>query len=348
MDKIKEGVANIQLNRKEKQQKGVFLTTNAEKITERMTVPCKIQVIEPCVGGGDLLRLVKGNPIETYDIRDMSEKKHPNFTKRDVLKNPPSYANKFVLTNPPYLARNKADDKTLFDKYRENDLYKCFIRTIIMDPPAGGIIIVPLNMWCSIRKADVKLRKDFMAKFNIIKFNMFKKQVFDDTSYTICSFQFEKASDPSNKFTIVSDDGISSNIHLSRYNNWTIGGELYLLKNAGFTRATSKNKDKLNTRLNVCCIDNTKLIHMKYAEPGDTLYIDETKKLSSRSFAVLVSPKNLTSDQQKRLCDEWNAYLKKKRGLYQSLFLPNYRDKNRKRIPFDLVYKIASHVMTEI
>jgi len=336
------------MEKKEKQQKGVFLTTNAEKITKGMVIPPNIQIIEPCVGEGDLLRLVKANPIETYDIRDMSKNKHPNFTKMDILKTPPSYFNKFVLTNPPYLARNKTDDKTVFDTYEENDLYKCFIRTIIMDPPNGGILIVPLNMWCSIRKSDTKLRRDFMAKFNVIKFKMFKTQVFDDTSYNICCFQFEQTQEPSGKFTIMSDDGKSSNISLSKYNNWTIGGEIYLLKNMGFTRATSKNKNKLNTRLNVCCIDNKKLIHMKYAVADEPLYIDETKKLSSRSFAVLISPQALSVDQQKMLCIEWNKYLNEQRKLYQSLFLPNYRDKNRKRIPFDLIYKIASHVMSKI
>lgn len=192
MDELIEGIKNLQV-KKEKRQKGVFLTTNAEKITKGMNIPPDIPVIEPCVGSGHLLQLVKnGNYIETYDIRDMSSKNHPNFTIRDILDSPPSYDGKFILANPPYLARNKSDDKTLFDKYNENDLYKCFIRTIIMDNPVGGIIIVPLNMWCSIRPSDEKLRKDFISKFDILHFNMFKTQVFDDTSYTICSFQFER------------------------------------------------------------------------------------------------------------------------------------------------------------
>jgi hypothetical protein len=282
--------------------------------------------------------------------------KHPNMMahknichiKKDILKNPPVYSNKFVLANPPYLARNKAVDKTVFDKYDENDLYKCFIRTIINDPPVGGILIVPLNMWCSIRKSDAKLRKDFISKFNIVKFNMFTTQVFDDTSYTICSFQFEKSQNPTCKFTILSDNGISSDIRLSADNNWTIGGELSTIKNLGFTRATRKNKDTLNTRLNVYCIDNTKLIRMEYAEPGKELHIDETKNMSGRSFAVLISPLVLTVAQQKKLCIEWNTYLKEQRDLYQSLFLPNFRDKNRKRIPFDLIYKIASAALKKV
>lgn len=120
------------------------------------------------------------------------------------------------------------------------------------------------------------------------------------------------------------------------------------MKNIGFTRATTKNIKKLNTRLNVICIDNKKLIRMEYAKPDEKLFVDETKKLSSRSFAVLISPQNLTVDQQKKLCIEWNKYMNEQRDKHQSLFLPNYRDKNRKRIPFDLVYKIASHVMSKV
>jgi hypothetical protein len=62
----------------------------------------------------------------------------------------------------------------------------------------------------------------------------------------------------------------------------------------------------------------------------------------------LISPQVLSIDQQKKLCVEWNKYLNEQRELYHSLFLPNYRDKNRKRIPFDLIYKIASYAMSKI
>ena len=61
-----------------------------------------------------------------YDI----EPKKDGIVKKDTLLNPPDYQGKFVITNPPYLARNKCADKTLFDKYQTNDLYKCFIKVI--------------------------------------------------------------------------------------------------------------------------------------------------------------------------------------------------------------------------
>ena len=131
------------LNISEKKQKGVFLTTQAELITEGMEVPRDIKIIEPCVGNGDLLRLVHGNPIETYDIRDVSDKKHPNFTVKDILEDPPSYKDSWVLANPPYLARNKARDKKIFDNYGENDLYKCFILAIAVTKHPGTRGLVP-------------------------------------------------------------------------------------------------------------------------------------------------------------------------------------------------------------
>ena len=59
-------------------------------------------------------------------------------------------------------------------------------------------LIIPLNFWCSIRKNDISLRKDFMNKFSILHMNIFEEKVFDDTSYTICSFQF-KLNDNNNK-----------------------------------------------------------------------------------------------------------------------------------------------------
>ena len=52
------------------------------------------------------------------------------YYKKDTVKNPPDYNNKYLITNPPYLARNKSKDKSLFDKYDVNDLYKCVIKHI--------------------------------------------------------------------------------------------------------------------------------------------------------------------------------------------------------------------------
>ena len=178
------------IKKQHKQQLGQFMTTNFNYILQNMKIPDNIEVIiEPFCGNGDLLNFIDINKyiIECYDI----EPKKDFIIQQNTMKNPPNYNGKFLLTNPPYLARNKCNQKELFDKYDVNDLYKCHIKEIIINNPNGGILIIPLNFWSSIRKNDIELRKDFLEKFNIIQLNIFEEQVFNDTTYTICSFQFE-------------------------------------------------------------------------------------------------------------------------------------------------------------
>ena len=172
---------------------GQFYTTNYNKILQGLTIPKNVShIIEPFAGKKDLLKKFNKTrrklKITCYDI-DPKEKK---IIKRDTLLNPPNYNNKFIITNPPYLARNKSENKTLFDKYGVNDLYKCFIKNLLTNICKGGILIIPLNFWCSIRIMDIDLRKNFLKLYNVISLNIFEETVFDDTSYTVCSFQFEK------------------------------------------------------------------------------------------------------------------------------------------------------------
>lgn len=85
----------------------------------------------------------------------------------DTIKNPPKYKDGFIITNPPYLSRNKSDNKEMFDKYDVNDLYKCHIKDLLTNHPIGGIIIIPLNFFCSIRQMDIELRKKFLNTYKI-------------------------------------------------------------------------------------------------------------------------------------------------------------------------------------
>ena len=108
----------------DKNKLGQFYTTNYEYILQNLYIPENVHtIIEPFAGNGDLIKFTN-TPVECYDI----DPKKDSITKRDTLKCPPTYDNKFILTNPPYLARNKCDDKSIFDMYGENDLYKCFIK----------------------------------------------------------------------------------------------------------------------------------------------------------------------------------------------------------------------------
>ena len=175
-----------------KKQLGQFYTTNYKKILNGLYIPSQyrdISIVEPFVGQGDLLEFIKGCGGGVCKMYDIDPKIHGTI-KQDTILEPPDYTNKFVVTNPPYLARNKNKDKTLYDKYNTNDLYKCFIKTLLESKPLGGILILPLNFWSSVRKADVLLRQMFLQEFHIVRLNIFEEPVFEDTNYSVCSFLF--------------------------------------------------------------------------------------------------------------------------------------------------------------
>jgi hypothetical protein len=344
---------------------GQFFTTNYDHILQGMRIPDGItKIIEPFAGNGDLLNFISDRSkyqIECFDI----DPKHDYITKMDTILNPPDYKGKFMITNPPYLAKNKTKDRDPFEKYPVDDLYKCVMFEIANDEsnyPIGGIIIIPLNFWCSIRSADIELRRAFLARYIVDRVNIFEEQVFDDTTYTVCSMQFHLRRTDEPKIQNIAFHiypvGKIINIALAQNNNYTIGGEIYLLPPSSkyeITRLTSKNKGKEGaTNIYVKCIDDG-------TEGGENLgvslvedsqiYIDETPKLTSRTYATLLIKPAIPLEKQKVLAKKINAMLSGHRDKYHSLFLTNYRESKesaRKRISFELVYLIAGYILDKI
>lgn len=343
---------------KNKQKLGQFYTTNQEYILQGFSIPKNIKnIIEPFTGNCDLISFIDKQQeknktkynIECYDI----EPKKNYIIQQDTIKNPPNYNNKFIITNPPYLARNKSNDKSLFEQYQVNDLYKCVIKNLLTNICLGGILIIPLNFLSSIRISDIELRKLFLEKYNIILLNIFEEQVFDDTTYTICSFQFQIKTNIENVLNIVVyPSKINIKTNLNDTNNYMIGGHIYKLELKNMykiTRLTSKNKEKSNTNILVKCIDDNSnsLIGLSFVH-DDKLYIDNTPKQTARTYASLIIEPKIDENKQKQLITKFNIFLKDYREKYNSLFLTNYRESKdiaRKRISFDLVYSITQYIL---
>lgn len=352
-----------------KQKLGQFYTTNYKKILNNIKLPGdiisnKIKIIEPFAGNGDLVNYIKIVSNKKIKIKDIIcydiEPKKRYIVKRDTLNNPPDYNNKYVITNPPYLARNKSTDKIIFDKYKENDLYKCFINILIDGNCYGGILIIPLNFWCSIRESDINLRKKFLTKYYIEIINIFEEKVFDDTSYSVCSFQFMNRQNNNNIQNNINcnifPSGDKIKFILNNINNYMIGGEIYRLKQNDkwkIERATLKNKSNPNiTNLLIKCIDDNidSKICIKYVKT-DKIYIDETDNLTARSYATPIITPKLSKEGQIKLAKLFNEYINKYRKKYNSLFLTNYRECNtiaRKRISFKLVFNILNYILSTI
>lgn len=333
-----------------KKRLGQFYTTNYEYILQNMTIPdymCDKIIIEPFTGNADLVKFIDDSKykIECYDI----DPKKDFIIKRDTLLEPPNYNNKYVITNPPYLARNKSTDKKIFDKYKTNDLYKCFIIELLTNYCLGGIIILPLNFFSSIRISDINLRKKFLEKYKILMINIFEEQVFNDTTYTICSMQFELNIDKINNDIDVYcyPDNKKIIINLNKNNNYIIGGDIYNLniKNKyTIYRLTSKNIDDKNTNILAKCIDDNIKINLSIVNDTD-LFIDATENQSARTYATLIIKPKIDIETQKKVVKKFNEYLNENRKKYNSLFLTNYREFGRKRISYDLIYSIVGYIL---
>lgn len=337
-----------------KQQLGQFMTTNYEYILQGMEIPMDAKmIIEPFCGKGDLLNFVKQDlQFELYDLDPQRE----DVALRNTLLDPPDYQHKYVLTNPPYLARNKATDKAPFDLYHTNDLFKCFIQSMINNPPDGGIMIIPLNFLSSIRVSDIALRRAFCEVFQISRINIFEERVFADTSYTICAIQFQNGSNADSKVQMfIYPSKKHFETILNEDNNFMAGGEVYKIPdNPDYTiaRLTKLNKDQANTRILAKCIDDNanNLLGLAIVDQ-DKLYVDTTEKLSARTYATLIITPALSSEQQSELVCGFNRYMKTKREQFHSLFLANYRESKdiaRKRISFGLVYSICGLILRDM
>lgn len=338
------------LKMKSKSKLGQFYTTNYEYILQSFTIPPNIPIIEPFAGNADLLQFSKDTDrqVECYDI----DPKKDFIVRRDTLMNPPSFSGKFVLTNPPYLARNKNTSKEIYDKYGCNDLYKCFMEILIQDVCQGGILIVPLNFISSMRSSDIDLRKRFLDVYSITHMNIFEEQVFNDTSYNVCSFQFTRKLQHAHIQCCVYPAKIHLSIEFNAKNNYTIGGEIYNLPASNTYKIDRATKNTTNTgcitNILVKCIDDSanSPICLKMVADNEK-YVDTTPNLSARSYATLVIEPAISIEEQTLLVNCFNVYLNEAREKYHSLFLTNYRENNRKRISFQLVFQICDYILSQ-
>jgi hypothetical protein len=188
----------------------------------------------------------------------------------------------------------------MFDKNDVNDLYKCHIKDLLTNNPIGGIIIIPLNFFCSIRNMDIELRKKFLNTYIIRQLNIFEEQVFDDTTYTICSFQYEYKPNSNQSIPITlypSKKKLS--FLLSDENNYTIGGEIYNIEdNPDYKITRLLEKETPNTNLVLKAIDDNENSKIKLeCVSDDKIYYG---KISARTYATLTITPKISDKIQKK------------------------------------------------
>jgi hypothetical protein len=344
-----------------KKQLGQFYTKNSDYILSNLSLPHGITVVEPFVGEGDLLQwisLFKPHNVEVYDIDPKVKATH-----QDTLLSPPNYKGKYVVTNPPYLAKNKNKDKTIYEKYNVQDLYKAFLKTVVEGEAEGGVVIVPLNFLCD---RDNDIRSLFFEKYKITKMNMFEEQVFDDTSYTVCSFSFEKGFQDQPFTATIFPSREQIEVEIDKKYGYRIGGELYKKVESEFKfgRLTLDHKSfpspplKYDLSKDIKPEDSSLFATPLYIYAIDSgtqegrirLEVDPEPfygKDTDRAFATITCNKPILDPHA--LANKFNELLEERRQLYRSLFLTNYRNSTkhyaRKRISFGLVFNFLKEIV---
>lgn len=324
-----------------KKKLGQFYTTNFEYILNGLVIPAEFNdIVEPFVGQGDLLNWIGANKtVECYDLDPKID-----ATTQNTLLEPPVYKNKFVITNPPYLAKNKNKDKSIYNKWQVDDLYKAFIKSFVEGEVNGGIIIVPLNFLCD---EDSKIRDLFFQNYTITKLNIFEEKVFKDTTYIVCAFSFIKGKQKSAIETHIYPVASTIMLNLNENYGWRIGGEIYTNITTTHKITRLQANQKPNTTLFLYAIDTGSANGRIRLEHNHQPFYG---KNTDRAFASIVS--NIPIKDEKLLCEKFNNEIENLRLKYNSLFLTNYRNSSklyaRKRISFDLAYKIISEILDEI
>ena len=319
--------------------KTIHLSKNEQLISNLIKdIPKNVKLIEPFCGEKDLLKFFPNHSWEYYDIKETGEH------YKDTLISPPKYQGKWVITNPPYLAKNKADDKTLFELYSYDDLYKIAISTLL--EAEGGILILPINFFSDERTG--KLRTQFFENFSINNINIFIDGMFDNTNYNVCSFSFYRnaAQEVERIPIILFPNKTQGELSLLKNSNYRIGGDFFnKIKNVKnvFGRLIEKETKDFITNIQVNCLD-------KMEERLGLQYNTQHfyGKVSDRIFATLTCKEKLSINEQKEVIEMANQMISDFRNENYDLGLTNYRDRGRKRISFTECYKICSYCLEKI
>lgn len=325
-------------------EKTIHYTTKAEEICGNLIsyIPHSASLIEPFVGDGDLVSLFPNHTWEKYDIK---EKKDSSVICQDTLKCPPNYTDKWIITNPPYLAKNKANEKDIFNQYKTDDLYKATLLSIL--DCSGGILIIPTNFLTDEKTGSV--RKSFLNQFKILEMNIFTKPVFETTTYSVCSFAFirKTLAESSQTFPInIFPNKNTINITIHPQYDYRIAGEFYnslsSVKNI-FGRLVGTTSNDYITNIKLYALDTrTDRIRVEF----DTNHF--IGKTTDRTYATFTCKEKLTIEQEHLLVDEFNKQIEAFRLEYNDLSMTNYRDYNRKRIGFTFAYQLMSKIYYDI
>jgi hypothetical protein len=234
--------------------------------------------------------------------------------------------------------------------YDAVDLFHAFLYSI--KDATAGILILPLIFFTAFRNSHAKVRDYFMSRFKILRVNYFETAVFEDTTVSIVSFQFERSEraldEQTIEWNIYSPDKQTRTFVHRKNQHWLVGGDIFDLTLHPTIRI-KRNKhgrdleeNEYLSKLTLRAIDkpSDEKIEMMFISDGEHKF-----KKSPGAYHTFVFSKNFSNDEQRRIARDFNDFLNKKREETQSLFMAMYRQGTRRRLCLTTAMLILSSVL---
>lgn len=253
-------------------------------------------IIEPFAGDGAVLSWLKSsnsnsnssshNFIIAYD----SDPKQQDVIKRNVFISKPEYYGTYVVTRLPQLDKKDCEDKSIFEQYGTDNLYKCFIKCMLSASQLmGGIIVLPESFLTSLRESHIKRRIDFFKIFKPLRINLFdentvvinfrKRQYGESLRDIFSCFCYSSSSSSSSSHQILLTENLVRKLQ-APHTHTKISVSCY-------------NDAPTRTRTNIAVNPETNRLHLTTDIKARTIYI--------RGF--------ISNKLQKRLCNDINMWI---------------------------------------
>jgi hypothetical protein len=342
-------VAKRHTQQSKKQQLGQFFTTNADVILSGYESTIKdFVVVDPFAGDWDLLKWAQRNGCKDVIAYDL-DPKNTQTLKNDSLLSPADYTGKFVLTNPPYLSANKSKGKysDIFAKWRQSDLYKCFIATLVSQGADEALIIIPSNFLC---ESNSRARELLFSRFSIQSAKYWNEPVFDDATTGVCLLHISKKTEygvTHEEFDcVLLPENRAVRMQLDKQFGYIHGGEAVAALNRSYEfEKIGLNTNEVNTRIVVGCLDNGKYSLGFHYNQGDPIRVPGTV---ITTFQVNTVGFSLNEDEQQQVISLANQKLNSMREKYASMFLSNYMGARQKIMSVSIARSFLSDACAQV
>lgn len=334
-----------------KQKYGAFHTENVDQLFSGFESLVKNKlIIDPFVGGGDLIDWALQHGAKDYEVYDLFPA-FPKTLQNDSLFNPPDYTGKFLVTNPPYLSRNKSKKENVktFDKWEQDDLYKCHLASLYPTCDAG-LIILPTNF---LSESRPNARYMFFKNYTIGKAKYYMYQAFPNVTTGIMVFNFYKNNDQIKKFDIEihrsATDIQTVKVKLSPQYNYLWGDEFFdYIEDTDpikIIKYDIASKKKPNTKIVIGLLTKGSYGLGAHINTGNPLLV---RKTTFTTYQISIDGYNLSNQQQTKIVDLYNKKLNYYIKKYHGLFLANYMGAEQKIKSRKFSNLLLSRVIKEI